>query len=56
MVVHMVEYTLSLPGERYFLRTLLCTVPSPTSFEALWTVEGVRHPTFQAPAAALGGQ
>ena len=28
-------------GERYFLRTLLCTVPSPTSFEALRTVEGV---------------
>lgn len=33
---------------------LLCTVPNPTSFQNLRTVNGVTYPTFQAACSALG--
>jgi hypothetical protein len=41
-------------GEQYYLRMLLYTVPSPTSWEDLRTVDGVLHPTFQDACAARG--
>jgi len=41
-------------GERYFLRTLLCTVPAPTSYEFLRTVNGITYPTFKEACGALG--
>src|SRR5258706_4489828 len=43
-----------IAGEWYFLRMLLTHVRGPTSFEALCTVNGVAHPTFQAACLALG--
>jgi hypothetical protein len=41
-------------GEQYYLRMLLYTVPSPTSWDHLKNVDGVLHPTFQAACAARG--
>src|ERR1700761_8310166 len=41
-------------GEQYYLRMLLCTVPQPTSFESLRTVNNTLHPTFKAACSARG--
>jgi PIF1-like helicase len=41
-------------GERFYLRLLLTSVPGPTSFEDLRTVNGVVHPTFKSACQALG--
>jgi hypothetical protein len=41
-------------GERYYLRMLLCTVPNPTSFQSLRTVNDIVYPNFKAACAALG--
>jgi ATP-dependent DNA helicase PIF1 len=41
-------------GERYYLRILLNTVPSPKSWEHLRTFDGVIHPTFKAACIARG--
>ena len=43
-----------IAGERYFLRMLLTHVRGPTSFDALRTVNGVAHHTFQSACLALG--
>ena len=39
-------------GERYYLRLLLVSVPGPTSFEDLRTVNGVLYDTFQEACLA----
>jgi hypothetical protein len=41
-------------GERFFLCLLLIVVLGATSFEHLWTVDDIEHPTFQAACKALG--
>ena len=41
-------------GERYYLRMLLCTVPQPTSFANLRTVNNTLHPTFKGACSARG--
>ena len=43
-----------IASERYFLRMLLTHVRGPTSFDAIRTVNGVGHPTFQSACLALG--
>ncbi|KAE8244021.1 hypothetical protein A4X13_0g6849 [Tilletia indica] len=41
-------------SDRFYLRILLCVVPSPKSFEDLKTVDGVIHTTFRSACAAQG--
>jgi hypothetical protein len=41
-------------GERYYLRLLLTSVTGPQSYEELYSVNGVRHPTYQAACIARG--
>jgi len=41
-------------SERFFLRLLLTVVPGATFFKYLWTVNDIKHPTFQATCKALG--
>jgi hypothetical protein len=41
-------------GERYYLRLLLTVVRGPRSFADLYSVEGVRYPTYQAACIARG--
>jgi len=41
-------------GECFFLRLLLTIVPGVTSFEHLWSVDNIEHPTFQATCKTLG--
>jgi len=41
-------------GERFFLRLLLTIVPGATSFEHLWAIDNIEHPTFQSTCKALG--
>ncbi|KAE8230594.1 hypothetical protein CF326_g4401 [Tilletia indica] len=41
-------------SDRFYLRILLCVVPSPKSFEDLRTVDGIQYDTFRAACAALG--
>jgi len=41
-------------GEQYYLRKLLYTVPAPTSWEFLRTVDSIRYSTFQEACAARG--
>ena len=43
-----------IAGECYFLRMLLTHVRGPTSYDAVCTVNGVVHPTFQSACLALG--
>ena len=41
-------------GERFYLRLLLTSVRGATSFEDLYTFEGVRHPSFREACIARG--
>ncbi|KAI3764815.1 hypothetical protein L2E82_14832 [Cichorium intybus] len=41
-------------GERYYLCLLLCHITGPTSFEDLYTANGVLHPTFRKAALERG--
>ncbi|KAJ9562682.1 hypothetical protein OSB04_007842 [Centaurea solstitialis] len=41
-------------GERFYLRLLLCHVSGPTSFEDLYTVNGLLYPTFRKAALERG--
>ncbi|KAJ9561616.1 hypothetical protein OSB04_006776, partial [Centaurea solstitialis] len=41
-------------GERYYLRLLLSHISGPTSFEDLYTVNGILHPTFRKAALERG--
>ena len=41
-------------GKRYYLRLLLITVRGPWLFTELYTVEGIRYPTYQAACIARG--
>src|ERR1700761_883272 len=41
-------------GEHYYLCMLLCTVPQPTSFKNLCTVNETLQPTFKAACSAHG--
>src|SRR5208282_3480713 len=41
-------------GEQYYLRMLLYSVPAPTSWEFLRTIDGIEYPTFQEACAARG--
>ncbi|KAJ9547060.1 hypothetical protein OSB04_019603 [Centaurea solstitialis] len=41
-------------GERYYLHVLLSHISGPTSFEDLYTVNGILHPTFQKAALERG--
>jgi len=43
-----------IASERFFLRLLLIVVSGATSFEHLWTINNIKHPTFQATCKALG--
>ena len=41
-------------GERFYLRLLLTCVRGATSFEDLYTFEGVHHPSFREACIARG--
>jgi hypothetical protein len=41
-------------GERFYLRLLLTCVKGATSFEHLYSFEGVRHPSFREACIARG--
>src|SRR5579859_871153 len=41
-------------GKQYYLRMLLYTVPAPTSWDFLKTVDGIRYFTFQEACATRG--
>jgi hypothetical protein len=41
-------------GERYYLRMLLNCVKGATSYEHLWTVDGIEHDTFKDACIAMG--
>lgn len=43
-----------ISGERYYLRLLLTTVRGAQSFEELYFVNGIRHPTYHAACIARG--
>ncbi len=41
-------------NEHFFLHLLLIVVLGVTSFEHLWTIDDIKHPTFQAACGTLG--
>ncbi|KAK8942878.1 hypothetical protein KSP39_PZI009132 [Platanthera zijinensis] len=41
-------------GERFYLRLLLNHIPAPTSFNYLYTVQGIRYTTFKEAAEKQG--
>lgn len=47
-------YTLPSQGERYYLRLLLINLLGPTSFEDLFTFDGIRCATFQESSLRHG--
>jgi hypothetical protein len=47
-------YAHSTSGERYYLRMLLNCVKGATSYEHLWTVDGIVHDTFKDACITMG--
>ncbi len=47
-------YAHSTWGECYYLRMLLNCIKGATSYEHLWTVDGIEHDTFKDACIAMG--
>ncbi len=47
-------YAHSTLGERYYLRMLLNWVKGATSYEHLWTVDGIEHDTLKNACITMG--
>ncbi|PIA33258.1 hypothetical protein AQUCO_04200192v1 [Aquilegia coerulea] len=41
-------------GERFYLRLLLTVVKGPSSFESLYSVDGIEHKTYREACIARG--